>query len=304
MLSTELIDEFILDCRIRNLSKRTIETYEMNIGVFWRWLNISNDFKKIEDIKKIHFKSFILSMMEQNYKETYINTVLKAVKSFYNYLFSENYIKVNLTLEVKLLKEPSTVIDTFNDDEVKLLLTYFKRKTFLNMRNKLIVYILLDTGLRCAELRSIKDAHVYENYLKVCGKGNKWRVIPISNQLQKEIQKYRREREKYCLKLNQMSIDDTLLLTRKGKQISTNATIEIIFREIATNTKIRNTIRCSPHTCRHWFAKTSIKNGQDIYTLSKILGHSNIKITQRYIESMSSDEIIEKGLLTTPLTTF
>ncbi len=304
MLSTEFIEEFILDCRIRNLSSRTIETYEININLFWRWLNQAYKFQKISDIRKIHCKSFILSMMERGYKETYINTILKALKAFYYYLFSEDYIEVNVVIDMKLLKEPITVIDTFNDEEVKMLLSYFKKSDFLSMRNKLIVYILLDTGLRCSELRSVKDTHVYDNYLSVCGKGNKWRVIPISRQLQKEILKYRRVRDNYIQKLNNKAIDDTLLLTQKGKNISTNATIEIIFREIASNTRMRKTIRCSPHTCRHWFAKTSIKNGQDIYTLSKILGHSNIKITQRYLESMSSDEIIEKGLLTTPLSIF
>lgn len=60
-------------------------------------------------------------------------------------------------------------------------------------------------------------------------------------------------------------------------------------------------IRCSPHTLRHYFAKTSIKNGQDIFTLSKLLGHSNIKVTQRYLESMNSEEIVEKGLRMSPL---
>lgn len=301
MLSTELIEEFILDCHIRNLSDRTIETYELNISVFWRWLNQTYNFQQITDIKKVHFKKFILSMMERGYKETYINTILKGLKAFYCYLSLEDYIELNVTGEIKLLKEPSTVIDTFDDNEVKLLLSYYKKRDYLSIRNRLIIYLLLDTGLRCSELRSVKDADVYDNYLKVCGKGKKWRVIPISRQLQKEILKYRRARDNHIQKINKTSIDDTLLLTQKGEYISTNATIETLFREIASNTKIRSTIRCSPHTCRHWFAKTSIKNGQDIYTLSKILGHSNIKITQRYLESMSSDEIIEKGLLTTPL---
>ena len=90
MLSTEFIEEFILDCRIRNLSSRTIETYEININLFWRWLNQAYKFQKISDIRKIHCKSFILSMMERGYKETYINTILKALKACYYYLFSED----------------------------------------------------------------------------------------------------------------------------------------------------------------------------------------------------------------------
>ncbi|MGX6961100.1 tyrosine-type recombinase/integrase [Vagococcus xieshaowenii] len=301
MLSTELLEEFILDCQIRNLSKRTIETYEININIFWRWVNQSCDFQEVSEIKKIHFKRFVLSMLDKGYKETYINTILKALKAFYYYLFSEEYIKENCITNIKLLKEPTMVIETFNDDEIKILLSYFNKKDYLSIRNRLIVYMLLDTGLRCSELRSIKVNHVYDNYLKVCGKGNKWRVIPTSKQLQKEILKYRKARDSYIKKIRSNDIGDTLFLTKKGNNISTNATIELIFKEITVNTNIRDTIRCSPHTCRHWFAKTSIKNGQDIYTLSKILGHSNIKITQRYLESMSSDEIIQKGLLTTPL---
>lgn len=161
--------------------------------------------------------------------------------------------------------------------------------------------VIIKTTIRCTELRQIKTDFVFDNYIKLHGKGNKWRVVPISSSLQKQLLKYDRMKNTYFTSRQITIKEDTLLLTRSGENIKSNVAIEKIIGDASIGIEGVSDIRCSPHTLRHYFAKTSIKNGQDIFTLSKLLGYSNIKITQRYLESMNSEEIVQKGLRTSPL---
>lgn len=244
---------------------------------------------------------YVVYLQREQYQASYINLLMKCLKSFFNYLVEEEYVSVNYPKQIKVLKEEQKVIDTFSDKQVKELIRYYNKTDYLSVRNKLIVMLFVDTGIRCTELRQIKTDFVFDNYIKLQGKGNKWRVVPISSSLQKQLLKYDRMKNTY-FNSRQITIkDDTLLLTRSGEKIKSNVAIEKIISDASIGIEGVSEIRCSPHTLRHYFAKTSIKNGQDIFTLSKLLGHSNIKITQRYLESMNSEEIVEKGLRTSPL---
>ncbi len=93
---------------------------------------------------------------------------------------------------------------------------------------------------------------------------------------------------------------NNIFLSRTGKPLTPEA-IERIVLIAGKQVNVRNTIRCSPHTCRHWFAQSQLKNGIDVYSLSRILGHSNIKITQRYLEGLQYEEVVIKSIKTSPL---
>lgn len=301
MLLEEFRSEFILDCRIRNLSERTVETYELNISLFLRWLEKEMKVNELSALNKNHFKMYVVHLQREQYQASYINLLMKCLKSFFNYLVEEEYVSVNYPKQIKVLKEEQKVIDTFSDKQVKKLIHYYNKSDYLSVRNKLIIMLFVDTGIRCTELRQIKTDFVFDNYIKLHGKGNKWRVVPISSSLQKQLLKYDRMKNTYFTSRQITIKDDTLLLTRSGEKIKSNVAIEKIISDASIGIEGVSDVRCSPHTLRHYFAKTSIKNGQDMFTLSKLLGHSNIKITQRYLESMNSDEIVEKGLRTSPL---
>lgn len=154
-----------------------------------------------------------------------------------------------------------------------------KKFDYLSVRNRLIVMLFVDTGIRCTELRQNKIDFVFDNYIKLHEKGNKWRVVPISSSLQKQLLKYERKKNSYFTSRKITIKDDTLLLTRSGENIKSNVVIEKIIGDASIGIEGTSDIRCSLHTLKHYFAIVSIKNGQDIFTLSKLLGHSNIKIT-------------------------
>lgn len=137
-----------------------------------------------------------------------------------------------------------------------------------------------------------------DSYIVIWGKGNKERVVHKSPYLEKILFRYERAREAYFE--DKGAKPDNYFLSRTGCPLTVEA-VEHIVKRAGEGANISNEIRCSPHTCRHWFSQTQLKNGLDIYSLSRLLGHSNIKITQRYLESMKDYDVLEKSAATSPL---
>jgi integrase/recombinase XerD len=178
------------------------------------------------------------------------------------------------------------------------MLKAFRGRDFLSIRNQAIIAFLFDTGIRCYELCELKPTRIKDTYILIWGKGNKERIVPKSPQLQKLL--FRHDRAKLAYFEDKGNRPDNYFLSRTGRPLTVGA-VENIVKRAGKAAKISGSIRCSPHTCRHWFAQTQLKNGLDLYSLSRLLGHSNIKITQRYLESMEDDEVLTKSAATSPL---
>lgn len=201
--------------------------------------------------------------------------------------------------KIRFQKETITIIKTFNDEEVRKMVTFYSGRRFLDLRNKLIMTVLLDSGIRNNELCDIQINDLCENSIRIHGKGKKIRYVPLTPSINKALIKYLRARENYILdKYNYQ--DEYLFLSQKGKRL-TIETIERLVRECGKACGVRKEIRCSPHTCRHYYAQTQLKNGCDLFTVSRLLGHSNINITKRYLNSIDTDDLLEMAQKTSPL---
>ncbi len=295
----ELIQEFIYDCEVRNLTKRTIKGYTNHLEYFNKYLKVLKVYK-INELKHIHIKKFIKNQQDKGCKTSYINTTLKILTAFYKWLIREEYVSKheNPMDKIKLLKGNQTLIETFTDDEVKRMISVFKGYDYLTIRNKTIMAMLFDTGIRNFELCSLKNIMVKENYILIYGKGNKERIVPRSPYLNKVLFRYERIKDKHfeCRTCD----EEFYFVSRTGRQL-TDASIERIVAEAGKKANINPNIRCSPHTCRHYFAQKQLLGGNDIYSVSKLLGHSNISITQTYIRSIKDDDIIKKSVSYSPL---
>ena len=299
MLSKDALEEFIYDCEIRNLSKRTIKHYNQNVGKLLVFLEREYHIKNLEKISPPLLKAYIAHLRSLELKETYINSLLKGANSFFNYCVQESYMEINPMNRVKYLKQPITLINTFSDSEVKRMVAYFKGTRFLEMRNQLIIFMLFDTGIRNNELCELKCENVRETYILIQGKGNKERTVPISPVLNKALIKYKRIRNIY-IKDKITYQTEYLFLSQKGKML-TKETVERIVKICGEGCNVRPEIRCSPHTCRHYFAQAQLRNGCDLYSLSRLLGHTNPNITKIYLQSMQSDDFLEMTVGTSPL---
>ena len=127
----------------------------------------------------------------------------------------------------------------------------------------------------------------------IMGKGKKERVVPVSPILNKTLIKYKRVRAEY-IKDKFAYQTEYLFLSQNGRKLTPEA-VEKIVGDCAKACKVRKHIRSSPHTCRHYFAQAQLKNGCDLYTLSRLLGHSNINITKIYLQSLQDEDVLELG---------
>lgn len=297
LILQDVIKEFIFEIKLRNYSERTIKGYKNNILKFARYMENEFEIVEIEDITHIHIKRYLNFLKENGLTEVYINTILKNLRSFYKYCFTEGYC-LNIALKVGWLRERKVIIKTFSDDEIRKMMDVYNYSSYIHARNKCIMAILIDTGIRNFELCQLKITDMRETVIYIMGKGKKERVVPISPYLKKIMIKYERIREGY-LKNNTLHYDN-YFLSYRNKPLTIEA-VERIVRLCGERANVNKNIRCSPHTLRHYFAQAQLKNGLDVYSLSRLLGHENVTITKRYLQGLKDKEVLELGVKSSPL---
>lgn len=297
MFLQDVIKEFIFEIKLRNYSERTIKGYKNNILKFARYMKNEFEIVEIEEISHVHIKSYLNFLKGNGLTEVYINTILKNLRSFYKYCFTEGYC-LNVALKVGWLRERKTIIKTFSDDEIRKMMDVYNYSSYIHARNKCIMAILIDTGIRNFELCQLKITDIRETVIYIMGKGKKERVAPISPYLKKIMIKYERIREGY-LKNNILHYDN-YFLSYRNKPLTTEA-VERIVRLCGEKANVNKNIRCSPHTCKHYFAQAQLRNGLDVYSLSRLLGHENVTITKRYLQGLKDKEVLELGMKSSPL---
>lgn len=298
MYIQDILNEFIFDCEVRKLTKRTIKTYRNTISPFLNFIEEEYDVVDVEKINHQHIKQYFQFLTKKGLSSSYINSILKALKSYFRYSIQEDYILRNPCDKVKFQKEEKTVIKTFSDEEVKGMVKAFDGYDYLSIRNKTIITMLFDTGIRNNELCSITNKYVKELEILIKGKGNKERIVGISPYLKKAMIRYERLKGEY-FKYKNISYEN-YFLSRTGRPLTVEA-VERIIKIAGEKAGIRKEIRCSPHTCRHYFAQKSLQNGLDVYSLSRVLGHEDISITKRYLQSMEDKKIVSMSIRTSPL---
>ncbi|SFJ43496.1 Site-specific recombinase XerD [Halobacillus dabanensis] len=295
---SSLLKEFLFDLQIKNYSERTIDTYKYNCSQLVYYLRDNFEIEDIEEVSTLHVKKFIQHQTSIGNRPTYINSLIKSLRAFYVYLVEEEYVTLNVMKKVKFLKEEIPVIKTFTDQEVAKLLDVYDFRTYLNARNKVIIAMFVDTGIRLSELINLQTEWVYDTNLSVFGKGKKWRHVPISLMLKKYMIRYERIKENYFCKKNLEY--GNYILSRSGSQLTTVA-IEEVVRNAGKRAGVRADIRCSPHTLRHYSIQSNLRNGLDLYSCSKIAGHENIQITKRYLQGLETENILEMAKKSSPL---
>jgi len=298
LFAKNCLEEYRLECQLRRLSKRTVQSYYNSAMLFLNYLEKEFDIREIEEIRPLHVKHYIQYLIGRDLTASHSNRAIICLRLFFEYAVQEEYLGSNPAAKIKYQKEPKVLITTFNDAEVKSLLNAFDYSTYLSARNKLVLAIAFDTGARNSEICGIRCCDIQENTILIHGKGNKERHVPISPYLKKIMFKYERMKE-YCFE-DRILATDHYLLSRTGRPLTKEA-VEHIFTQAKASAKVRDSIRCSPHTARHYYAQTCLKNGLDVYTVSRLLGHESLNITKRYLQSLEDDGIVEMAASASPL---
>jgi len=298
MLLTTIKDEYVFNCQCRKLSNKTIKNYSRQIGYLLKWLEQEKQITEIKYVTTSLIKEFLMKKRAEGITVNYFNDLLKAFKVYFRYAYEENYTDKLLTDKIKNAKGEKVIIRTFSDKELKRLLNYYQGHSYLQIRNKIIVYLFVDTGIRLSELIELTEEQIkFDDYIIIKGKGNKERVVPKSPMLSKWLIKYMAVRKSFFQYKN---TPNNLLLSKNGKPMCT-AMVDRIIKNAGAASDISKDIRVSAHTIRHTYAQYELKNGLDLYSLSRLLGHENVSITQTYLNGMRDKEVLQQAQKTSPL---
>lgn len=300
MLLEDLLKEYRYDMKVRNYSERTIKTCYNSSLKFFTYCKREFGIEEIEDMMPIYLKQYISYLQSLGRSEVYINSIIKYLRGFFKYSVKEEYIseKQNIMSKVKWLRQKKVLIRTFNDAEVGKMIKVWNYKNFYNARNKAIIAMLFETGIRNNELCNLRLLDVRETLIKVLGKGNKERYVPISPALKKILVRYERIRNEYIK--DKFVTEDYYFLSYRSKKFTIEA-VERVVKETGARAKVRKEIRCSPHTCRHYYCQFLLRQGVDSYSISRLLGHSNTNITKIYLQSLDDERIVEMTSQVSPL---
>lgn len=280
------VREYLIEIEIRKYTPKTRKVYRTSLNLYLRFCRENLGIENLEDISLSSVKQFTKMMNRLGRKGTYINGVLKAIKSFIQYCYEEGLGGFNTKGCFKWCKEEKPVITAFRPEQVHQMFQACRGYDFVAVRDRAILTTFFETGIRCWELCCIQPVDIHDDYIVVKGKNHKQRVVPITAVLQKALLKYNSAAKNYfALK----SAEDYYFLSFHGRQL-TNSAVEHIVKRYGAGLE---GVRVSPHTCRHFFAQQQIKMGTDLYTISRLLGHENIQITQTYLNSLRDEEVIQ-----------
>ena len=263
----------------RNLSENTITSYLFDLQKLNIFLEENNFSSNPSYIKESTLKKFVYKISKE-IKPSSQARIISGIKRFFDFLILENILIENPLQNIETPKIGSKLPTTLTVKEIDKLIDSIDIKSKNKIRNKAIIEILYSCGLRVSELITLKVSDLYfnESIIKVTGKGNKERFVPISKGAIKYIEKYLNE-IRIFQKIKKGS-EDTLFLNERGSGLS-RVMIYIILNDLKIKAEINKKI--GPHTLRHSFATHLLENGADLITIQNMLGHENIVTTERYL---------------------
>lgn len=271
----------------KKYSPHTIISYQNDLGSLENFCLSQYEIKNITDIKHLHIRSWIVRMMSEGISATSVNRKISSCRSFFKWLIKMKHVTVNPMLKIVAPKKPKRLPPSIHDSNMKKIvevpIVTNPIDKYNIFRNQLIFSMFYSTGMRRAELISLNldNIDLHRNELRVVGKGNKVRSIPIIESLKKEIINYLDIRST----LEEIIDTPALFLTSKGRRIYDKLVYNIVHQQLALYTTLN---KKSPHVLRHSFATHMLDNGADINAIKEILGHANLGATQIYTQNSIS----------------
>ena len=262
----------------RGLSQNSIYNYTLDINKLVKWLEENKIEVSPINVTQETLQQFIYSIAKIINPRSQ-SRIISGLKGFFNYLVFEEYRKTNPLELIESPKIGRKLPDTLSIEEIDFLISNIDLSTPQGERNRSIVETLYGCGLRVSELINLKISDLFfdEGFIKVTGKGNKQRFVPIGTLTIKYMDLYRKEIRVHQ-KINPTA-KDTLYLNRRGNSL-TRAMIFHIVKELTEKSGIHKNI--SPHTFRHSFATHLLENGADLRAIQQMLGHESITTTEIY----------------------
>lgn len=306
------IDEYMYYCQSRRLRPKTMGSYEQTLRLFERWVREVESLESPAEVREQTIRHYICDLQERgkysfyaneertdtnfpqrrrDYREpisiTTINNYIRNLRAFFNWFVEERPDKPNPMRRIKQLENDRTARDYLEDDEVRKLMNGFDRSYYPEARDAMITMLLLDTGMRLGEclMLSVNHLDMNERVINIPAeftKGRKSRSVFFSVKTARALQRWMRFKDRY--------VESELLFPVKatGQQLEVS-NFGANFRKYIARADIKKEV--SPHALRNNFAKRCIMAGMDIYTLSRILGHSSVTVTEKAYMDLTDRDI-------------
>jgi integrase/recombinase XerD len=287
---------------IKHLSKRTQAGYKQRLGVFSEWC--SGQGIPLEQVNNKTVQRF-LEWLRMNHKprksgkgELSTHTTAGYVRALWTLLYwclddeeYSQYVKMQVVKGIKMPRLEQTVKGVFTDEELEALFaacSHPNKPHEYQLRDAAILSLLLDCGLRSAELRSLTIGNIAldadDAYISVHGKNNKWRELPLGTRARRSLGRYLRQYRHGAAK------SEPVFLSRHGGQLAHESLKDILLRLKAVS-GLPADVAVNPHRFRHSYSARFMANGGDVYDLSRMLGHSSVAITEGYLKSLSASAV-------------
>ena len=271
----DFIDYLTLE---KKYSPHTVTAYKKDLESFLEFASESFDLKNIREVNYSMIRSWIVSLVNENISNRSINRKISSLKTYYKFLLKTSQIEINPLSKHKALKTSKKLQVPFSEKEIDHVLDLLEHEDdFEGVRNKLIVELFYSTGIRRAELVGLKinDVSIPNRTIKVLGKRNKERIIPLLQSVAVTIERYLGLREG----LQHIKDNNHFFLSAKGVKIYET----LVYRIINTYfSKASEKVKKSPHILRHSFATHLLNEGADLNAVKELLGHSSLASTQVY----------------------
>ena len=262
----------------KNYSIHTVRAYEKDLYDFAEFVVTNFEQEDLTEVNYSQIRSWIVFLMDNGLSPVSVNRKMASLKAFYKFLLKSKQVEINPFVKHRSLKTGSKIQIPFSETEVKAVLTEGSfTDDFEGKRNKLIIDLFYATGMRRAELIELKlqNVDMYSNTIKVLGKRNKERIIPVLPNISSQIKDYLEERSG----LEVIQEEGLFFLTKLGKKLN----ISLVYRLInGYFSGVTEKVKTSPHIIRHSFATHLLNNGADLNSVKDLLGHASLASTQVY----------------------
>lgn len=261
----------------KNYSPQTVLAYQKDIEAFQLFLTQEFNHSEVSKANYAQIRTWIVRLVDRSISNRTINRKISSLNSYYKFLLKTESITTNPLAKHKALKVSKKIQIPFSETEVNSVLERIDTDSFEGLRNKLIVELFYSTGIRRIELvqLQLQDVDLSQGHIKVLGKRNKERIIPLLPSVIDTVKMYLSER----LKLKSILDPNVLFLTKKGAKV-----YEMLIYRIITGyfERVSSKVKKSPHILRHSFATHLLNNGADLNAVKELLGHSSLAATQVY----------------------
>ena len=270
--------DFLTMLRVeRNVSTHTMDAYKRDINQYLVYLG-DLDIKNLSDVKSTHIRDYIRILSDRGMAPASISRIISSIRTYYRFLSSENILDENPLLLINNPKLPKKLPDVLSEKEISLIINAIQESSQFYQRDKAIIELLYSCGIRVTELCNLEMSNLFinEDLIRVMGKGNKERLLPLGLRSKKYLDDYIKHSRNSHIKKSGSSF---VFVSRNGNQL-TRAMINIILNKWTQASGLKKSV--SPHKLRHSFATHLLEGGADLRFVQALLGHSDISTTQIY----------------------